>query len=211
MRPPSYSVPRYFSYQSITITWPSGLIDGMSSSTTSSIQAVLAGSSVVANCQTNSIAIWVEPTSVEWMVQVTRAIALPSAMSSSASSGVSSSGLARRRAISRQRSRRARLAAEVRTTTGISLPSVEVPATSIVTRSEAASTSRRYSSTFGHGASLRSAPTRWPRNSSGVGGVAAPAAPARQSARTVIARVRRMGTSDGSAEGLWTARSRREG
>src|SRR5262245_28944259 len=40
-------------------------------------------------------------------------------------------------------------------------------------RSEAASRRRRYSTTLGQGASLRSAPTRWPRKLSGDGGSAA--------------------------------------
>ena len=137
----------------------------------------------MARSWTSSIAIWVEPTSVEWMVQVTRTMALPSATSASASAGERPSGWWRRRAISRRRGRFPWLASEVTTTTGISLPRVEVPATSIETRGEAASTSRRYSTTFGQGASLRSAPTSWPRKAAGGWISAAPAGAAAKSKR----------------------------
>ena len=92
MAPPSNGVPRFWLYQSTTITWPSGLIDGISSRITWSSQASLRGSEVVAKSCTSSIAIWVEPTSVEWIEQVTSTIALPSAISASASAAVRPSG-----------------------------------------------------------------------------------------------------------------------
>jgi hypothetical protein len=88
-------------YQSTTMTWPSGLIDGMSRRTTSFSQESRAGSRVVATSWANSIAIWVEPTSVEWIVQVTRAMVFPSATRARACSSERPSGLARRPAISR--------------------------------------------------------------------------------------------------------------
>src|SRR5215210_194645 len=55
----------------------------------------------------------------------------------------------------------------------MSLPWVDLPADSIEMRSEAASRRRRYSTTLGQGASLRSAPTLWPRKLSGETGPAA--------------------------------------
>src|SRR5690349_17292246 len=78
----------------------------------------------------------------------------------------------------------------------MSLPWVERPADSIETRSEAASTWRRYSTTLGQGASFLSSPTRCPRNFSGLGTWAARAAPASdRTARTDVqssGRMRRM-------------------
>src|SRR4030095_10109826 len=55
----------------------------------------------------------------------------------------------------------------------------DFPADSIEMRSEAASRTRRYSTTLGQGASLRSAPTRWPRKLSGDGASVAAAGAAR--------------------------------
>src|SRR5881227_1162564 len=80
----------------------------------------------------------------------------------------------------------------------MSLPWVDLPADSRETRSEAASTRRRYSTTLGQGASLRSAPTRWPRKLSGVGTSAAVdggvrAGTARHSTAR-IGRIRRIGS-----------------
>src|SRR3954454_17312846 len=51
----------------------------------------------------------------------------------------------------------------------MSLPWVDLPADSMETRPDPASTRRRYSTTLGQGASLRSAPTGWPRKLSGEG------------------------------------------
>jgi hypothetical protein len=143
MRPPSYSVPSHFSYQSTTMSWPSGLIEGMIRRTASSIHASFSGSSVVAKSWTSSATIWVLPTSVEWMEQVTRAITAPSSTRASVCSAVRPAGCASRRAISRRRGSRAWFAGELRTTIGIGLPRVEVPASSIDTRSEAAATVSR--------------------------------------------------------------------
>ena len=57
---------------------PSGLSDGTSSRTTLSSRRFVSASFAVASACAHSIAIWLDAISDEWMLQVTRTMALPS-------------------------------------------------------------------------------------------------------------------------------------
>src|SRR6185503_8891380 len=75
---PSYGVPSVLRYHLVTISTPSGLRDGTSSTIVSFRMARLCGVSSVSMRYANSTAVWVDATSVAWMEQVIRTIVLPS-------------------------------------------------------------------------------------------------------------------------------------
>jgi hypothetical protein len=121
------------------MTRPSGLIDGRRSRTTSSRRRAVCASSAVARACAHSIAICEAPTSVEWMLQVTKRKTLPSRTSASASASLRPRGSAILRAISWRRFFFARLASDEIAARKRSSPSVVFPRISISTRGEAAS------------------------------------------------------------------------
>ena len=119
--------------------WPSGLIDGSSSRTTSSSRRFVSASSAVASACAHSIAICEAPISVAWMLQVTSRTTLPSCTSASASEAESPRGSAIRRAISCSRFWFAMFSSDEMAARNSSSPSVVLPRISSSTRGEAAS------------------------------------------------------------------------
>ena len=119
--------------------WPSGLIDGSSSRTTSSSRRFVSASWAVASACAHSMAICDAPISVEWMLQVMKRKTFPSRTSASVSASVNPRGSAILRAISWRRFLFARFASDEIAARKRSSPSVVLPRTSTSTRGEAAS------------------------------------------------------------------------
>jgi hypothetical protein len=114
------------------------LSDGTSNRITLSSRRLVSASSAVASACAHSIAIWLDPISVEWMLQVTTTMTLPSRTRRSSSAALRPRGSASRRATVFQRSRSRRFVSEEITAISISSPRVVLPSTSIATRGDPA-------------------------------------------------------------------------
>ena len=132
-------MPRFFRYHSVSITCPSGLIDGSSSTTTSSRRRFVSASSAVASACAHSIAICEAPISLAWMLQVMNRNTFPSRTSASVSASDRPRGSAILRAISCSRFLFAMFFSEEIAARNRSSPSVVLPSTSSSTRGDAAS------------------------------------------------------------------------
>jgi hypothetical protein len=104
---PSNGVPSCCRYQRVTSSVPSGLCDGITSSTTSSSIARIRASSLAASRCSSLSAASVPPTSVEWIEYAIATIVLPWCTSRSASSSPSPRGSASRAFVRRISSSRA--------------------------------------------------------------------------------------------------------
>ena len=71
-------MPTYLLYQSVTMIWPSGLIDGIIRMISLSRIFLIVGESSVASRYTASSTICEAPISVEWILLVMKITALPS-------------------------------------------------------------------------------------------------------------------------------------
>jgi len=140
---PSQGVPSDCRYHSVTRCVPSGLCDGIITTTVLSSTSRMAGLSPLASAYAVSIAVCVAATSVEWMPWLMATMVLPFSISRAASSSGSPRGSARRRFARRISSRWAMLASEVMTATRNGRSSVVRPTSSTLTRSEAASSRRK--------------------------------------------------------------------
>ena len=164
---PSYSVPRYLSYQSTTSLFPSGFRDGTSRKTVLSRISLTSSPSSDASLWASSMLIWLPPISVLWMLHVISMIVLPVSMSRAASSSPRPSGSLSLSWIAFSSSIFAWFFSDVMVARMNGLPSVVSPRSWTTTLGEALPSFVKYSTISGQSAIFLSAPTLNPRNSSG--------------------------------------------
>ena len=148
---------------------PSGFSDGTRMTTVFRRIDRASSSSNVASLYASVSGVRMPPTSVEWMLDVTRTTTLPSRSSAARSGAVARRGSASLRCASRTFGKLASVAESPMNAAMNGRPSVVLPRTRSCTLGDAASSALNQATTCCHSGSLRSVPGSKPMTEAGVG------------------------------------------